>query len=99
MLEKYDEETANWVMDQQYQHYNRLAFVAYSDIDLAENQPKALEVAQFCTRWGMKYEEIVGVDEYLRNFAAAMALEDSTDDFLVIPPNSIVKQGMFMRTG
>ena len=39
---KFGEETACWVMDQQYQHYNRLVLVSYSEADLQKYREQAL---------------------------------------------------------
>ena len=64
--EKYGEESAGWIMDQQYQHYERLVFVAHNQEDLEKYRPQAQEVAAYCKRWDMRYEEILGSDIYVR---------------------------------
>lgn len=100
-VEKYGEKDATWIMDQQYQHYERVAFVAHSQEDLETYRPQAQEVAKYCQRWDMRYEEILGSDIYVRKLiemAANSPADTETDsDFLVIPPNSEVTQEMFMR--
>jgi hypothetical protein len=103
---KYGEKQAMWIMDQQYQHYQRLAMVAHTQDDLDAYRDEALEVAQFCERWDMRYEEIQGSDCYVRQLAAlladvteqgAAALDDVNRDFLVIPPGGEIRQDHFMR--
>jgi hypothetical protein len=112
---KYGAEQAMWVMDQQYRHYERLVLVAHhlhcaqaqvSQADLAQYRPQAQEVARFCQRWGMRYEEILGSDAYVRRLVeAAQALGNGNlklaewmdDDFVVIPPGGEIRQDMFMR--
>jgi hypothetical protein len=103
---KYGEEQAMWLMDQQYQHYERLALVAHSQADLEAYREQALEVANFCGRWGMRYEEILGSDGYIRRLVELLSgvaeqglagLNGAGDDFLVIPPGGEILQEQFMR--
>jgi hypothetical protein len=102
---KYGEKEAMWLMDQQYQNYERLALVAHTQADLDRYRPQAKAVAQFCERWGMRYEEILGSDDYARRLVeatqplqAGQALSDRLkNDFVVIPPGGIIQQLMFMR--
>jgi hypothetical protein len=98
-VEKYGEEDATWIMDQQYQHYERLAFVAHNQEDLEKYRPQAQEVAEYCQRWDMRYEEIIGSDIYIKRLIEmASSKEVEADaDFLVIPPGGEVTQEMFMR--
>lgn len=96
--EKYGQEDATWIMDQQYQHYERLAFIAHDDEDLVKYRPQAQEVAAYCQRWGMRYEEILGSDTYIRRLVEKSGRPDQADeDFVVVPPNGEVTQTMFMR--
>jgi len=97
--EKYGQEDATWIMDQQYQHYERLAFIAHDDEDLVKYRPQAQEVAAYCQRWGMRYEEILGSDNYIRRLVEKSIQPDQADDedFVVVPPNGEVTQTMFMR--
>jgi hypothetical protein len=98
IVAKYGEKDATWIMDQQYQHYERVAFVAHSQEDLEKYRPKAMEVAEYCKRWGMRYEEILGSDIYIRRLIEIASSPGKSDaDFLVIPPGSEVTQDMFMR--
>jgi len=95
---KYGEKQAMWVMDQQYQHYRRLLLVVHSQADLEACRPQALEVARFCARWGMQYEELVGSDRYVQRLVeVAAALDRANGDFLVIPPGGEIRQEQFMR--
>jgi hypothetical protein len=92
-------------MDQQYRHYERLVLVAHSPADLETYRPQALEVARFCERWGMRYEEMLGSDGYVRRLvelAGRLARNGSGSvegdgDFLVIPPGGEIRQEAFMR--
>jgi hypothetical protein len=102
---KYGAEQAMWIMDQQYQHYERLVLVARSQADLEKYRPQAQEVARFCQRWGMRYEELLGSDDYVQRLIAAtaelgnghQALGGLDSDFVVIPPGGEIRQDMFMR--
>lgn len=104
-LPKYGPDTTLWLLDQQYQHYERIALVASTPEELAAYRGQAQEVARFCERWSMRYEEIVGSDDYVRRLIeTAEALRNGGPqgvtigtDFLVIPPGGEIKQEMFMR--
>lgn len=96
-VEKYGPEDAAWVMDQQYQHYERLVLVAHSEEELQKYRPMAQEVARYCQQWDMRYEEILGSDAYVRRLVeVATALEKSGDDFVVIPPGGEIRQEQFI---
>jgi hypothetical protein len=89
-----------WIMDQQYQHYERLVLVAHSQEDLEKYRPQAQEVARFCERWGMRYEEILGSDRYVRRLVEVAAAPDTAQaggEFLVIPPGGQIGQEQFIR--
>jgi hypothetical protein len=95
---RYGREQAMWIMDQQYQHYERLVLVAHSQGDLEKYRPQAQQVAHFCERWGMRYEEILGSDTYIRRLVELVtALEDVDGDFLVIRPGAEIRQEQFIR--
>jgi len=96
--DKYGEEDAQWIMDTQYQNYRRLVLVAHQANDLNSYRPQAEEVAAYCERWDMTYEEILGSDRYVRRLVEIAASLDKADqDFLVIPPGGEIKQEMFVR--
>ena len=95
---KYGPETADWLMDEQYRHYKRLVLVAHDQADLEKYRPKALEVARYCERWGMKYEEILCAEHYVQRLAEVAQTRDKIDDeFILIPPGGELQQGQFMR--
>ena len=97
-VERYGSEQANWIMDQQYQNYKRLVFVAHNPEDLERYRPQAEEVARFCQRWGMRYEEILGSEDYVNHLVeTATALDKAGEDFLVIPPGGELNQSQFIR--
>lgn len=102
--EKYGPDQAEWIMDEQYRNYRRLALVTHNQADLEKYRPLARQVAAFCERWDMRYEEIVGSDDYVRSLvetierlrANNLAAANVEDDFLVIPPGSQIRQGAFI---
>jgi hypothetical protein len=95
---RYGEKEAMWIMDQQYQHYERLVLVAHSQADLDTYRPQAQKVARFCEHWGMRYQEILGSDGYVRRLVdVAAKLDQVNGDFLVIPPGGEINQEQFMR--
>jgi hypothetical protein len=96
--EKYGEEDAHWIMDTQYQHYRRLVLIGHHQADLDTYRPRAKEVAAYCKRWDMDYQEILGSDQYVRRLVEiAASLEKADQEFLVIPPGQEVLQEMFIR--
>jgi hypothetical protein len=97
-VQKYGQEKADWVMDQQYRNYRRLVFVAHQAADFEAFRPQVQEVAEYCARWGMRYEELVGSDAYIRRLIeVAAALEKAGEDFLVVPPGGELTQRQFLR--
>jgi hypothetical protein len=85
-VEKFGQETADWVMDQQYRNYKRIALVGHSDEDLSVYRERAMQVAEYCKRWGMSYQEISGSDKYIRRLVeVATDLSKVDDTFRVIP--------------
>ena len=98
MIEKYGQETADWLMNEQYQNYKRLLFVAHTQDDLDTYAPRARQVGEYMSRWGVDYDEVSGSDNYLRQLAnAARELKTGNDDFLVIYPGGELKQSKFVR--
>lgn len=103
LVAKYGVARATWIMDQQYRHYKRLAFVAHNTADFAEYRPLARKVHDFCSRWGMEYAEIKGSEEYIRRFAELVqAITEGTahtasEDFIIIPPGGVLQQSQFLR--
>lgn len=97
LLEKYDQATADWLMETQYQHYKRLVFVAHNQADLDAYRPAALEVAQFCERFNMAYEEYLGSSTFIDQIAEVITTQSPIDDsFIVIPPGQTLTQMNFI---
>jgi hypothetical protein len=98
-LEKYDAETADWLIDEQYRNYKRIVLVAPNQDELEAYREQAREVADFCaSRWGYRYEERIGSDDFVGKLVnLGPQLTESTDEFLVIPPGGEIKQEMFWR--
>lgn len=95
-VEKYGPKRAARVMDLQYQNYERLVFVAYSQDDLEKYRPLALEVAHYCAQWDMRYEEILGSDRFIKRFLALIDDPNSADDeFIVVSPGGQINQESF----
>jgi hypothetical protein len=96
LIEKYGAETADWLMEQQYQHYKKLLFVANRQEDFEAYRPRAREVAAYCDRFGMVYEEFLGGDEFLNQIAEALETQENwSSNFVVVPPGSKLQQEMF----
>ena len=94
--EKYGAEEAAWIMDQQYQNYERLVLIAHNQNDLDTYRPQAMEVADYCRQWNMRYEEILGSDRYIRRLAEIIEDPDKADDeFVVVPPGAVTGQELF----
>lgn len=98
LAQKYGEKKAEWLMDYQYHNYKRLALIVHQAQDLEAYRPAAMEVARYCERWGMRYEEIVGTDSMLRRLVEiAASLDQAGEDFLVVPPGGTLTQSQFFR--
>lgn len=95
---KYGQRKSDWLMDYQYHNYKRLVMVARNPHELEIYREKALEVADYCTRWGMRYEELVGSDAYIQELVKIAANFDRlSEEFLLIPPGGILKTTQFIR--
>jgi hypothetical protein len=96
LLPKYGAETTDWLMEQQYQNYRRLLFVAHHQEDLDAYRPRALEVAAYCERFGMQYEEYLGSEDFLDQIADVLRTQENwSENFVVIPPGGTLRQDMF----
>jgi hypothetical protein len=72
--------------------------VAHNPQDLVHYRPQAEEVARYCQRWGMQYEEILGSEDYInRLIQVATALDQAGEDFIVVPPGGELSQSQFIR--
>jgi hypothetical protein len=95
---KYGSDNADYIMDQQYQHYRRVVLVAHNQQDLEAYRAQAQEVASFCQRWDMSYEEILGSDNYIRLLIEVMLDPDkANEDFVLIEPGGQVRLEQFLR--
>ncbi len=95
-LQRYGQEDVDWIMDQQYSHYKRLVLVAHTEEELKNYRPQAYEVARYCQYWEMKYEEMLGSQDYVKNVLNnAKTLHDGDEDFLVIPPGDVIREAQF----
>ena len=97
-VEHYGAAKADWLMDQLYHNYKRLVLVADSQDDLDAYRLRATEVARYCERWGMRYEEILGSPEFFRRLVEAAAdVEHASEDFVVVQPGGELRQDKFLR--
>lgn len=96
--EKYGEETALWIMDQQYRNYNRLIFVAHDEKDFVEYQDKIQPVADFCSRWDMRYQEYLGTLDFIHQLldSPREANIEANDQLIVVPPGEVLTQKDFL---
>jgi hypothetical protein len=95
--QKYGREKTAWIMDQQYKHYKRLALVGHSQYDLESCRPQAQEVARYCRQWDMRYEELLGSDEYVRRLVDVGDISESKDkDFVIIAPGGEIRLEQFI---
>jgi hypothetical protein len=95
---KYGQAQADWLMDQQYRHYRRLLFVAHQPEDFEQYRQQAHEVAKFCERWGMRYEEVSGSDHYIRRLVEVMFNPQKIDsEFVWVEPGGEIRQNQFLR--
>jgi hypothetical protein len=95
---KYGLAQADWLIDSLYHNYRRVVLVADIQEDLEAYRSKAHEVAKFCERWGMHYEEILGSSEYFEHLLqAAWRPEQADENFILVPPGGTLRQDQFMR--
>lgn len=95
---RYGAAKADWLMDQMYHNYKRIAFVAHSQEDLDTYRARAREVARFCERWGMRYEEMLGSTEFFeRLIQTANDVHNAGADFVVVQPGGELRQEQFLR--
>jgi hypothetical protein len=83
-----------------YRHYRKLTMVGFSQQELDECRPLALRVADFCKRWNMEYEEIVGSTALLEELLKMPGhLDSSNAEFVVLKPGEEIQVEMFLRAG
>ena len=92
----YGQAEADWIMDSQYRHYRRLAFIAHSRQELEHYRAQALAVARYCRRWHMRYDEIFGSEKFFQRMIAMIDNPQADDDaFIVVPPGGQIRQAQF----
>jgi hypothetical protein len=97
-VQKYGLVKANWLIDSLYHNYRRVALVADSQADLDAYRSQALEVAKFCERWGMRYQEILGSSAYFeRLIQIALLAEQADENFILVSPGEDLRQDQFLR--
>jgi len=97
-VQKYGLAKADWLIDSLYHNYKRLVLVAHSQADLETYRSRALEVAKFCERWGMQYQEILGSSEYFEQLIQVALLPYQSDDnFILVFPGGELRQDQFLR--
>ncbi len=97
-VQRYGEQKAVYLMNVQYRHYRRLAFVAHSQNDLDKYRSKAQDVAAYCAQWGMIYEEILGSEDFIRGLLeTAQNLESLNSQFILVPPGGELLQQEYLR--
>ena len=97
-VQKYGLDKANWLIDSLYHNYKRLVLVAHSREELETYRSRAQEVAKFCERWGMQYQEILGSSEYFEHLIQVALLSEQPDEnFILISPGGELHQSQFLR--
>jgi hypothetical protein len=86
-LEKYDEETAEWVAHESLKHYRRTVLIRTQ-----ENEESAQQyVMEFARFFNLRYEEITGSKDYIRK----LLLGPWDEDFVQIENESIIEDHLF----
>jgi hypothetical protein len=99
-VQKYGVQKADWLIDSLYHNYKRLVFVAHDQADLEKYRSQAQEVAGFCARWGICYEEILGSTEFFENLLErASAPGQGNESIIVVQPRDELRQEQFLRMG
>jgi len=99
-VEKYGAQNAEWLIDSQYHNYKRLVFVAHNQADLDKYRPQVKEVTRFCTRWGIRHEEIMGSTDFFENLLKQVSvLGQRNENFIVVSPGGELHQEQFLRPG
>lgn len=97
LLEKYDLETADWLMNTQFHNYSKLVFVAQNQMDLDQYQPRAKKVAAYTERFGMEYSEYLGNDEFMKKIENVLNFQESiSSEFIVVNPGETLLRKMFL---
>lgn len=86
--ERYGKEKADFIMDQYYSHYTRIAFIPEAEEHSEGDRAFSRHVAD---ELGLAFEELPASDEVFRKLAGGRWDED----FIVLPPGKALEQQMF----
>ena len=59
-------------MDEQFHHYSQLVFIATDQEELEHYRSRTGQIADYCSQWGMQFEERIGSDAYIQMFGQAI---------------------------
>jgi hypothetical protein len=88
-VEKYGEQTAKWVMEEQYRHYQRVAFIETNVAGLNAYAEYAAQVADFLNT---KFEAIKGKPDFFSQLVSG----NWQENFLIIAPGNTVRYQDFI---
>lgn len=90
MLQKYGEETLQWLLKEMLKNYTRLVFINTGNYDPEEWRKISSEQAE---KLSLDFEEVKGNDEYFQNLVSG----DRDGQFLIIKPGEKIKFEMFLQ--
>lgn len=90
-IERYGQETAQWVMEEELKHYTHIALINSGVGDLERLRARARANAE---HFGKQYEEIQGDLSYLRKLLEGPYTEE---DFFFIQPGERVTQELYLE--
>jgi hypothetical protein len=83
-VEKYGEETAKWLMEEQYRHYQRLVFIETNVDDLSKYEEYAAQVASFLK---VKFVVVKGGQSFFEQLVNG----NWQENFLIITPGQTAR--------
>lgn len=93
-VEKYGQETADWLTHETIKNYARVVFVAASQADIDQYGDYAREVADFC---GVRGEIKMGSNTFIGRLISKAESLSPEDDLLIVPPGQVLRQSQFLR--
>ncbi|AET69842.1 Protein of unknown function (DUF1638) [Desulfosporosinus orientis DSM 765] len=87
-LEKYGEENARWLIDEEYKHYQRVVFI-HTVGDSKEDVNYSQEVAKLLN---IEFSQINGTLDYFEKLING----NWDEDFLIFPPRKLISMNDFM---
>ena len=87
--EQYGEENAQYIIDESYKNYKRVAFIETDLPDLEKYEQYSREVADFL---GAGYEKMIGEKSFFEKIVSC----DWDKSFVVVPPGSVSRYRDFM---